>query len=129
VEDRLADLAMHRMDITHGAVLESGCVYIIPLLEGLALRHRTSAMGNPKSSTGRLDIFTRLITDYGTEFDRVREGYRGPLYAEVSPAHVQCAGEEGLAPVAVCASAAATRRPPTRPCAACSRRSNWSART
>jgi dCTP deaminase len=85
VEMKLKDLAMHRMDISEGAVLERGCVYIVPLLEGLSLRKRTSAMGNPKSSTGRLDIFTRLITDYGTEFDRVREGYSGPLYAEVSP--------------------------------------------
>ena len=66
-------------------MLERGCVYIVPLLEGLSLRHRMSAMGNPKSSTGRLDVFTRLITDYGTEFDRVREQYKGPLYAEVSP--------------------------------------------
>ena len=85
VEKKLEDLAMHRMDIASGAVLERDCVYIIPLLEGLSLRTRTSAMGNPKSSTGRLDIFTRLITDNGTEFDRVREGYNGPLYAEVSP--------------------------------------------
>jgi len=85
VEDRLAELAMHRMEIGEGAVLERGCVYIVPLLEGLALKKRTSAMGNPKSSTGRLDVFTRLITDYGTEFDRVREQYKGPLYAEVSP--------------------------------------------
>jgi dCTP deaminase len=66
-------------------VLEKGCVYIIPLLEGLDLRHRTSAMGNPKSSTGRLDIFTRLISDGGTAFDQVREQYSGMLYAEVSP--------------------------------------------
>jgi dCTP deaminase len=85
VEERLEDLAMHKMDIANGGVLERGCVYIVPLLEGLSLRHRTSAMGNPKSSTGRLDVFTRLITDYGTEFDRVREQYKGPLYAEVSP--------------------------------------------
>jgi len=85
VEQRLADLAMHKMDITSGGVLERGCVYIVPLLEHVSLRHRTSAMGNPKSSTGRLDIFTRLITDHGTEFDRVREQYKGPLYAEVSP--------------------------------------------
>ena len=63
VEQRLEDLAMHRMDISNGGVLERGCVYIVPLLEGLSLRHRTSAMGNPKSSTGRLDVFTRLITD------------------------------------------------------------------
>jgi dCTP deaminase len=85
VKAKLDELAMHEMDITAGGVLERGCVYIIPLLEGLALKKRTSAMGNPKSSTGRLDVFTRLITDNGTEFDRVREGYNGPLYAEVSP--------------------------------------------
>ena len=85
VKQRLEDLAMHEMDISNGGVLERGCVYIVPLLEGLSLRRRTSAVGNPKSSTGRLDIFTRLITDYGTEFDRVREQYNGPLYAEVSP--------------------------------------------
>ena len=85
VEHKLEEFAMHKMDITSGGVLERGCVYIIPLLEGLELKHRMSAMGNPKSSTGRLDIFTRLITDFGTEFDQVREGYKGMLYAEVSP--------------------------------------------
>src|SRR5258706_495271 len=85
VEERLDDLAMHKMDISSGGVLERGCVYIVPLLERLSLKKRMSAMGNPKSSTGRLDIFTRLITDNGTEFDRIREQYKGPLYAEVSP--------------------------------------------
>jgi dCTP deaminase len=85
VRQKLDDLAMHEMDLTEGAVLERGCVYIVPLLESLALRHRMSAVGNPKSSTGRLDVFTRLITDFGTQFDRVAEQYRGPLYAEVSP--------------------------------------------
>lgn len=85
VKQKLEEFAMHEMDITQGAVLERGCVYIIPLLEVLNLRHRTSAMGNPKSSTGRLDIFTRLITDYGTAFDQVPEQYSGQLYAEVSP--------------------------------------------
>jgi dCTP deaminase len=85
VQERLADLTMHTMDITHGGVLERGCVYIVPLLESLALRYRMTAVGNPKSSTGRLDVFTRLITDNGTQFDRVPEQYRGPLYAEVSP--------------------------------------------
>ena len=84
VKQKLEEFAMHEMDITKGGVLERGCVYIIPLLEGLELKRRTSAMGNPKSSTGRLDIFIRLITDYGQEFDRVREAYNGPLYAEVS---------------------------------------------
>jgi dCTP deaminase len=85
VEERLATLTMHKMDIREGGVLERGGVYIVPLLESLALTPGLSAMGNPKSSTGRLDIFTRLITDNGTEFDRVRESYTGPLYAEVSP--------------------------------------------
>jgi dCTP deaminase len=85
VQEKLDQFSMHRMDITNGAVLERGCVYIVPLLEAVSLRHRFSAMGNPKSSTGRLDIFTRLITDGGTEFDRVREQYKGPLYAEISP--------------------------------------------
>ena len=85
VRQKLDQFAMHEMDITHGAVLERGCVYIIPLLETLDLRHRTSAMGNPKSSTGRLDIFTRLITDHGTAFDQVPEQYSGQLFAEVSP--------------------------------------------
>src|SRR5205814_7206433 len=55
------------------------------LCEYVALRHRTSAFANPKSSIGRLDVFARVITDHGTEFDRIREGYRGPLYAEISP--------------------------------------------
>ena len=68
-----------------GAVLEKGCVYIVPLLECLALRKRTSAIANPKSSIGRIDVFTRLITDQGAEFDRVRANYHGPLYAEISP--------------------------------------------
>jgi dCTP deaminase len=85
VRAKLDQLAMHEMDISAGAVLEKGCVYIIPLLEGVDLRHRTSALVNPKSSTGRLDIFTRLITDGGIAFDQVREQYSGMLYAEVSP--------------------------------------------
>jgi dCTP deaminase len=85
VEQRLQDLAMHKMDISNGGVLERGCVYIVPLQEHLNLRHRVSAMGNPKSSTGRLDVFTRIITDGGTEFDRIREQYKGQLFAEISP--------------------------------------------
>ena len=85
VRQKLDAFAMHEMDITKGAVLERGCVYIIPLLEMLDLRHRTSATGNPKSSTGRLDVFTRLITDHGVAFDQVPEQYSGQLFAEVSP--------------------------------------------
>ncbi len=85
VQDKLRDFAMHEMDITNGGVLERGGVYIVPLQESLALKHRMSALANPKSSTGRLDIFTRVITDFGGEFDRIREGYKGPLFAEISP--------------------------------------------
>jgi dCTP deaminase len=85
VRDKLDLLSMHRMDLTSGAVLEKDCVYIVPLVEYLALRRRTTALANPKSSIGRLDVFARVITDYGVEFDRVREGYKGPLYAELSP--------------------------------------------
>src|SRR5215813_11885619 len=85
VRDKLDLLSMHRIDLTQGAVLERDCVYIVPLLEFISLRKRTSAAANPKSSTGRLDVFARVITDYGTEFDRVREGYKGPLFAEISP--------------------------------------------
>jgi len=85
VAQKLSQFGLHTLDITGGAVLERGCVYIVPLCETLRLDEGVSAIANPKSSTGRLDIFTRLITDQGTEFDRVRAGYRGPLYAEISP--------------------------------------------
>jgi dCTP deaminase len=85
VRDKLDLLSMHRIDLTEGTVLEKDCVYIVPLLEYVSLPKRTSAAANPKSSTGRLDVFARVITDYGTEFDRVREGYKGPLFAEISP--------------------------------------------
>jgi dCTP deaminase len=85
VADRIAEFEMHRIDLTPGAVLEKGCVYLVPLMEGLALPPDVSAVANAKSSTGRLDLFTRLITDHGTEFDRIEAGYTGPLYAEISP--------------------------------------------
>ena len=85
VRDKLDLLSMHRIDLTKGAVLEKDCVYIVPLLEYVELRRRTSAAANPRSSTGRLDVFARVITDHATEFDRVRDGYKGPLYAEISP--------------------------------------------
>jgi dCTP deaminase len=85
VADRLAEFEMHRVDLSSGAVLEKGCVYVIPLMEGLALPEGITAVANAKSSTGRLDLLTRTITDGGTEFDRIPEGYSGPLYAEVCP--------------------------------------------
>jgi len=83
--ERLAAFEMHRIDLRPGAVLEKGCVYLVPLIEALALAPGISAVANAKSSTGRLDLFTRLITDRGTEFDRIEPGYAGPLYAEISP--------------------------------------------
>ena len=83
--DRIAEFEMHRIDLTQGAVLEKGCVYVVPLMESLALPSGITAVANAKSSTGRLDLLTRLITDGGTEFDRIAEGYHGPLYAEVCP--------------------------------------------
>ncbi|MDN5787559.1 2'-deoxycytidine 5'-triphosphate deaminase [Pseudorhodobacter sp.] len=85
VADRLAEFEMHRVDLSGGAVLEKGCVYVIPLMERLALPQGLTAVANAKSSTGRLDLLTRTITDGGVEFDRIAPGYDGPLYAEVCP--------------------------------------------
>jgi dCTP deaminase len=85
VEARLKDLRMTRVNLTSAAVFEKDCVYIVPLLEELHLPDAISGKANPKSTTGRLDIFTRLITDYGVEFDRLPAGYRGKLYAEIVP--------------------------------------------
>ena len=85
VADRLEEFEMHRMSLDGGAVLEKGCVYVVPLMESLALPEGIQAVANAKSSTGRLDLLTRTITDGGTEFDRIPAGYRGPLYAEICP--------------------------------------------
>ncbi|MDB6182062.1 2'-deoxycytidine 5'-triphosphate deaminase [Paracoccus fistulariae] len=85
VEDRLPDFQMHQMDLTDGAVLERGCVYLVPLMERVSLPAGLSAVANAKSSTGRLDLLTRLVADDGTEFDRLPEDYDGPLYAEICP--------------------------------------------
>ena len=83
--DRLKDFEMHEIDLRQGAVLEKGCVYVLPLMESLDLPDDIQAVANAKSSTGRLDLLTRVITDNGTEFDRIRPGYKGPLYAEICP--------------------------------------------
>lgn len=85
VSDRLEEFEMHRIDLSDGAVLEKGCVYVVPLMESLALPGDVNAVANAKSSTGRLDLLTRTITDGGTEFDRIQSGYHGPLYAEICP--------------------------------------------
>jgi dCTP deaminase len=78
-------LKLHEIDLTGGAVLETGCVYIVPLMESLKLPPDLSAAANPKSSTGRLDVFTRVIVNRAREFDTVPAGYEGPLYLEISP--------------------------------------------
>ncbi|WP_309083453.1 2'-deoxycytidine 5'-triphosphate deaminase [Chelativorans sp.] len=85
VADKLERLRLHEIKLDEGAVLETGCVYIVPLMESLSLPPDVSASANPKSSTGRLDIFTRVMTDNGHEFDKIAAGYSGPLYLEVSP--------------------------------------------
>ena len=85
VADKLASVFMHEIDLSNGAVLETGCVYIVPLQERAEFSSRIAGSANPKSSTGRIDVFTRLITDRAASFDRIEAGYRGPLYAEISP--------------------------------------------
>ncbi len=85
VADRIAGVAMHKLDLSAGAVLEKGCVYLVEVAERLALPPGVSARANPKSSTGRVDVFVRLLTDYGEAFDDVASGYSGPLYLEIAP--------------------------------------------
>ena len=85
VEDRIKDVAMHTVDLSGGVVLEKGCVYIARLQERLTLPRGLNARANPKSSTGRVDVFVRLLTDQGGSFDDVDEGYDGPLYLEIAP--------------------------------------------
>ena len=83
VQEKISALLITKLDLTGGVVFEPGCVYMVPLLEELNLPKNVEARANPKSTTGRLDIFTRLITDNGTEFERVRPGYHGRLFAEI----------------------------------------------
>jgi dCTP deaminase len=85
VQAMIDELGMHEIDLARGAVLERGCVYIVPLQEHLKLGYRVTGFANPKSTSGRLDVFTRLIVDHADAFDRVGDGYAGPLYAEIAP--------------------------------------------
>ncbi len=85
VASKLDDLVLHKFDLTSGAVLETGCVYLVPLLESFALPPDLAASASPKSSTGRLDVFTRVIADGVPAFDQMPAGYRGKLYAEICP--------------------------------------------
>ena len=95
VKDRLADFQMHAVDLTGGAVLEKGCVYVVPLMESLALPDGMTAAASAKSSIGRLDLLTRIITDHGVEFDRVPAGYNGPLYVEICPRSFSVVAQPG----------------------------------
>jgi dCTP deaminase len=85
VEDKLSLFAEEKIDLDKGAVLETGKVYLVRLQESLTLRKRMSGVANPKSSTGRLDVFCRVITDHSTEFDQIAERYTGPLWLEIAP--------------------------------------------
>ena len=86
VQARLdAGLKQYELDLTKGAILERGVIYLIPLMERLSLPAGVAGKGNPKSSTGRLDIFCRMVTDRSQVYDEVAPGYKGPLYLEVVP--------------------------------------------
>ena len=95
VADRLEQFQMHEVDLTGGAVLEKGCVYVVPLIESLSLPAGMTAAASAKSSIGRLDLLTRVITDHGIEFDRVPEGYTGPLYVEICPRSFSVVAQTG----------------------------------
>ncbi|WP_200898744.1 2'-deoxycytidine 5'-triphosphate deaminase [Candidatus Rhodobacter oscarellae] len=95
VAERLDELTMHEIPLGTGAVLEKGCVYVVPLMERLALPAGMTAAASAKSSTGRLDLMTRVITDQGIEFDRVADGYEGPLFAEICPQSFSVVAQPG----------------------------------
>ena len=84
-KDKLTRFKLHEFEFADGAILETGCVYLVPLQEGLDLPSDISASANPKSSTGRLDIFTRVIVNNSQAFDQIPAGYKGPVYLEISP--------------------------------------------
>ncbi|HKW99084.1 MAG TPA: 2'-deoxycytidine 5'-triphosphate deaminase [Bryobacteraceae bacterium] len=95
VIDKLEEFHLYKLDLAKPAVLERGCAYVVPLMEELNLPADISGKANPKSTTGRLDVFTRLITDFGSEFERVPEGYKGKLYTEIVPRTFSITVEQG----------------------------------
>ena len=96
VADQLTELSMHEINLSSGSIFEKNCVYLVLLKESVSLPEDLTAISNAKSSIGRLDLLTRLITDYGTEFDRIPSSYSGPLYAEVSPRSFSVLVKEGI---------------------------------
>ena len=96
IHERIDNLAMREMDIGTPTVLEKGCVYLVELQERLRLPDGVAARTNPKSSTGRLDVFTRTITDRGEAFDRIDDGYEGGLWTEVMPRTFPVTVQAGL---------------------------------
>ena len=96
VRDRLADFQMGELDLQKGAVLEQDRPYLIPLNERLALPRGLRGRTNPRSSTGRVDVFTRVITDAGQHFDEIRDGYEGELFLEVVPKSFTVRVRQGL---------------------------------
>jgi dCTP deaminase len=95
LRSQLPELLLHTFSLSEGAILEKGCVYLVELKENLSLPKSLSAIANPKSSTGRLDVFTRLITEFTDAFDYVEPGYQGTLYAEISPRSFSIKVREG----------------------------------
>jgi len=96
VLDKLNENHLYKIDLSRPAVLERGCAYMVPMMEAMSLPADISGKANPKSTTGRLDVFTRLITDYGSEFERVPEGYKGKLYTEIVPRTFSIVAEQGV---------------------------------
>ena len=116
VQEKLHDLSMTSLDLSRPTVLERGCVYLVPLLERLRLPQDLSAKANPKSTTGRLDVFTRLIADKSAEFERVPKGYSGPLYAEIVPRTFSVIVHPGLSLSQASFSSRVVRRRRTSSC-------------
>ena len=96
VSKRIEAHMMAELDLSKPVIMEKGCIFIVPLMESLALPDTVSAKANPKSTTGRLDVFTRLITDYAHEFEWVAEGYTGPLFVEIVPRTFTIAVRSGM---------------------------------
>jgi dCTP deaminase len=97
VEQKVSDIAFERIDLRDGATLERDRPYLVPLIERLALPAQLRAKANPKSSTGRLDVFTRVLSDRSHRFDEIAPGYHGRLYLEVVPRTFAIRVKTGLA--------------------------------